>query len=265
MARKPEQQRPQALITGASSGIGAAFARRLARDGYDLVLTARDGQRLATLTAELRRRHHGCYEFVAADLATLSGQVFLAEHLTACERLSLLVNNAGFITLEPFSDTDINRQRAMVELHVLAPQRLVHAALPGMLARRSGGIINVSSVAAFQSGPGNVTYSAGKAFLNTFDDGLRIELAGSGVHVLTLCPGWTRSEIHRRAGYDNSAVPEHAWQTPEQVVQAALRDLHRQRAYCFPNRADRRRIALRRLLPGRLRSVLRRARRMLRG
>lgn len=264
MARK-HKQRPQALITGASSGIGAAFARRLARDGYDLILTARDGQRLATLAAELRRRHRGRYECVAADLATPSGQDLLAEHIAGCARLSLLVNNAGFITLEPFAETDISRQRAMVELHVLAPQRLVHAALPGMLARRRGGIINVSSIAAFQSGPGNVTYSASKAFLNTFDDGLRIELAGSGVHVLTLCPGWTRTEIHRRAGYDNSAVPERAWQRPEQVVRAALRDLRRQRAYCFPNRADRYRIVLRRLLPAWLRATLRRAWRSWRG
>ncbi len=264
MARKANN-RPQALVTGASSGIGAAFAQRLAKEGYDLILTARDGQRLAALAAELRRRHRGRYEFVVADLATPSGQELLAGRIAGCERLSLLVNNAGFITLEPFADTAIARQRAMVELHVLAPQRLIHAALPGMRARRQGGIINVSSIAAFQSGPGNVTYSASKAFLNTFDDGLRIELAGSGVHVLTLCPGWTSTEIHCRAGYDNSAVPEQAWQTPAQVVRAALRDLRRRRAYCFPNRADRRRIMLRRLIPCRLWALLRRARQSLRG
>lgn len=252
----------RALITGASSGIGAAFARRLAADGYDLILTSRDEQRLAALATELRQRHNGSYAVVAADLATPAGQDLLAKKIAHDAHLTLLVNNAGFITLEPFTTTDIARQRAMVELHVLAPQRLVHAVLPAMLARRSGAIINVSSIAAFQSGPGNVSYSASKAFLNTFDDGLRSELAGSGVQVLTLCPGWTRTEIHSRAGYDNSGVPASAWQTPEQVVHAALRALQRRQAYCFPNPGDRRRIALRRLLPDRLRPLLRRVRRL---
>src|SRR5690242_3832766 len=190
--------RPIALITGASSGIGATFGRQLAAQGYDLILVARRIDKLEALAAELRSRHGTAADVVAADLTDDADVARVARRLASAPELALLVNNAGFGTRGLFYEADPALQDAMHRLHVLATERLTRAALPGMIERRRGGIINVSSVAAFVQSPSNVSYCATKAWMNSFTEGLWIELRSirSPVVVQALCPGYTWSEFH---------------------------------------------------------------------
>ncbi|GIV59641.1 MAG: hypothetical protein KatS3mg043_0730 [Rhodothermaceae bacterium] len=185
-----------ALITGASSGIGAGFARRLAERGYNLILVARRADRLAELAEELQTRHGIEAEGLPADLATDEGIRRVEARIVDCDTLDLLVNNAGFGTTGRFAEIDLAPQLAMIHVHVIAPVRLIRAALPGMMARGAGGIINVSSVSAFWPNAGSATYSATKAYLNAFSEALAHELRGTGVTVQALCPGFTRTEFH---------------------------------------------------------------------
>ena len=192
------EKRPLAFVTGASSGIGATFARQLAAEGYDLVLVARRAERLAELAAELRAQHGAAAETLSADLERDEDVARVAGRLAAAENLALLVNNAGFGTKGYFWQTDGARQEAMHRLHVLATVRLTRAALPGMVARGKGGVINVSSVAGFIQSASNVSYCATKAWMNAFTEGLWMELrkSGSPVTVQSLCPGYTYTEFH---------------------------------------------------------------------
>jgi uncharacterized protein len=186
--------RPVALITGASSGIGEAFARKLAARGFDLILVARRAERLAQIARELPAES----TIVVADLTTEEGMHATCQTIGACPWLEILVNNAGFGTLGRFWQTDLAGQEAIHRLHVMAAMRLTHAALTGMTERARGSVINVSSVAAFGQSEGNVSYCATKAWMNSFTEGLAIELrhAGSPVRVQALCPGFTVTEFH---------------------------------------------------------------------
>ena len=170
------ENRPVALITGASAGIGEVFARKLASRGYDLILVARREERLRALAAELPVN----LEPLAADLTTEEGLRATEQAIRNCPRLELLVNNAGFGTLGRFWVADLQGQEQMHKLHVMAMMRLTHAALAAMVPRDRGGVINVSSVAAFGQTEGNVSYCAAKAWANAFTQGLDIELHGAG-------------------------------------------------------------------------------------
>src|SRR5579863_918613 len=194
-----------ALITGASSGIGEAFARKLAARGYDLILVARREERLRTLAASLP----GHAEVLNADLACEAGLAAVERAIHECTRLDLLVNNAGFGTLGRFWEADIGGQVRMHEVHVMATMRLTHAALAGMVPRGRGGVISVSSVAAFGQSPGSVSYCATKAWINSFTEGLDMELRRlrSPVKVQALCPGFTATEFHETLGMDTKAIP----------------------------------------------------------
>src|SRR5579863_3629643 len=194
-----------ALITGASSGIGEAFARKLAARGYDLILVARREERLRTLAASLP----GHAEVLNADLACEAGLAAVERAIRDCAGLELLVNNAGFGTLGRFWEADIAGQARMHEVHVMATMRLTHAALAGMVPRGRGGVISVSSVAAFAQNPGNVSYCATKAWINNFTEGLDTELRklNSPVRVQALCPGFTVTEFHETLGMDTKAIP----------------------------------------------------------
>ena len=187
-----------AVVTGATAGIGREFADQLGAQGYDLLLVARDQRRLAVTAEALTAAHGVAAEPFPADLSRDEDVTLLAERLAASPRLALLVNNAGFGTRGRLAEADIERQEAMLRLHVLAPMRLTRAALPGLLARGDGGVINVSSVAGFIYSAGNVNYCATKAYLTTFSEGLAAELHGTGVLVQALCPGFTRTEFHAR-------------------------------------------------------------------
>lgn len=226
-----------ALITGASSGIGAAFARRLAAEGYDLVLVARREARLAALAAELQQRYPIRAEVLAADLAKPTDVERVEQRLAALSELSLLINNAGFGTAGFFSQSDLARELDMIQVHLTTSLRLSRAALPGLIARRRGAIINVSSSAAFFPTPGAATYCASKSYLNVFSEALQAELAGTGVRVQALCPGFTYTEFHDTPEYkdfDRARIPKFLWMTAEAVVSASLQALGQGQVICIP-------------------------------
>jgi uncharacterized protein len=221
------ETRPLALVTGASAGIGKEFCERLAARGYDLIAVARDGNRLEALKRDLEQRHRTAVEVFPADLTIDTDVSLVAERLTRSPRLALLVNNAGFGTRGTLADASPALQEAMLRLHTMAPMRLSQAALPVLLQNGKGGIINVSSVAAFLYSAGNVNYCATKAYLTTFSEGLAAELVGTGVKVQALCPGFTRSEFHQRMEADVRELPRRMWLSAAHVVESSLRSLER--------------------------------------
>src|SRR3954449_9659299 len=222
-----EATRPLAVITGASAGIGKVFCEKLAARGYDLIVAARNAARLESLRQDLEGRYGVAVEVFPADLTIDTDVSLLAERLTRSPRLALLVNNAGFGTRGKLVDASPALQEAMLRLHVIAPMRLSQAALPVLLANGRGAIVNVSSVASFIYSAGNVNYCATKAYLTTFSEGLAAELAGTGVTVQALCPGFTHSEFHERMKADAGLIPRWMWLSASQVVRSSLRNVRR--------------------------------------
>jgi short-subunit dehydrogenase len=229
--------RPLAAITGASAGIGATFARTLAGRGYDLILIARRADRLEALAAELAKLHGAKSEIVTADLNASADLERVAERLHALPTLDLLINNAGFGVKGMFAAAPYAGQEGMHLLHVMATLRLTHAVLGGMVARRSGAVINVASVAGFLTSPGAVSYGASKGWINAFTEGIWMELRGTGspVRVQALCPGFTYSEFHEVAGMNRDKLaPKSWWCSAEQVVEESLAGLERDKIFVIP-------------------------------
>jgi hypothetical protein len=220
-----------ALVTGASSGIGEVFARKLSGMGYRLLLVARRKERLERLAAELQNA-----DVLTADLALESDLRRIEDRASAEPELEFLINNAGFGVHGAFHETPLESQDRMHRLHVIAIERLTHAALPRMIRRRKGNIINVSSVAGFLASPFNVSYCATKAWINSFTEGLYVELKAihSPVRIQALCPGFIYSEFHDVAGMDRSAIPRSLWMSAEYVVDASLRSLKRDELFVVP-------------------------------
>ncbi len=217
--------RPLALVTGATAGIGKAYAQILAKRGYDLMLVARDGARLSTLAAELATLDAAVTP-VPADLSTDLGLAAVEHAIVAAARLDLLVNNAGFGTRGQIVATPLDMQEQMLRLHVVAVNRLSRAALQFMKPAQRGGIITVASVASFVNGTGNVNYCATKAYQRSYCEGLALECAPYGVRVQALCPGFTYTEFHQRMGDDQqSRAPAWMWLSAEQVVTTSLNQL----------------------------------------
>src|SRR5574341_1532777 len=242
------QSRPLALVTGASAGIGTAFAERLAHDGYDLVVVARSRERLDALAQRLHKEQHSTVEVLPADL-TDSAQLRVVEKFVEDADLDLLVNNAGFGTVGAFAELGVDKEEAEIRLNVVALVRLTRAALPAMIARGRGSIINVSSMAGLQPAPYNATYGATKAFVNSFTEALHEELRRTGVRVQALCPGFTRTEFQERAGVDVSDLPSFMWMQPEGVVAASLAGLRRGEVVCVPGLGNRALAAVTGMIP----------------
>jgi short-subunit dehydrogenase len=235
----PTTRRPVALVTGASSGIGQSFARRLARGGHDLVLVARDASRLEALAKELDAQCSAASEVLSADLTDATQLARVEARLRAEPAIDVLINNAGFGSYGNFHELDVDVEAREVQLNVTALVRLTHAALGPMVARGSGSVLNVASVAAFQPVPGDATYAATKAFVLSFTEAVHEELRGTGVHMTVLAPGFTRTEFQERADYDASNVPGFMWQEADEVVEAALAALAKNRAVCVPGVLNR--------------------------
>jgi len=227
-----------AVITGASSGLGVAFARKLAARGYDLLLVARREDRLRSVAQEIQELYHVRAEILAVDLTDHTGLASAATRIREAADFTLLVNNAGFGTLGYFFDADPHSQEQMHLLHVLATVRLSHAALANLVPRAIAGtgIINVSSVAAYGSSPQSVSYGATKTWMNCFTQGLALELAvkSSPVTVQALCPGFTLTEFHDTLGMDRSRIPASWWMTADVVVEESLRGFGRGKLFVIP-------------------------------
>lgn len=215
--------RPLACVTGASAGLGREFALQLAQRGFDLLLVARDLDRLTALADELSLQHGITATAHQADLSRDEPMRALAERLSKEERLMVLVNNAGFGTKGKLATRPVGEQATMLELHVMAPMLLTRAVVPKMIERREGFVITVASVASFTASMGNVNYCATKAYQRVFMEGLAMELAGTGVKVQALCPGFTHTEFHDRMQIDKSkGIPSWAWLNADRVVRESL-------------------------------------------
>jgi uncharacterized protein len=223
--------RPVALITGPTSGLGAGFARRYAVDGYDLVVVARDAERLECLAAELHDEAGANVEVLVADLAVDTDRAKVADRLAAGVRV--VVNNAGFGTSGEFWTADLAMLQSQLDVNVTAVMQLTHAALPPMLAAHEGTVINVASVAGLLPGRGS-TYSASKAWVIAFSEGLANGLGGTGVGVHALCPGFVHTEFHERAGIDMAKTPSFLWLEVEDVVRECMADVAKGKVVIVP-------------------------------
>ncbi|MDT0443621.1 SDR family NAD(P)-dependent oxidoreductase [Streptomyces johnsoniae] len=222
-----------ALVTGATSGIGAAFARRLARDRHDLVLVARDAQALGHQAAELHDRHGIEAAVLRADLSTDEGIAAVEARLSErAHPVDLLINNAGFGQRGSYLDVPVADELRMLKVHCEAVLRLTSAAAEPMRRRGRGGVVNVASVAAFLP---RGTYGASKAWVVQFTEGAARDLAADGVRLMALCPGFVRTGFHQRAGLGTDNIPGWMWLDADRVVDAALRDLARRRTVCIPD------------------------------
>jgi uncharacterized protein len=220
-----------ALVTGASSGIGEVYARKLSAKGYGLILVARRKDRLAALAEELP----DC-DIIQADLSDAVDLGKIEARIASASNLEFLVNNAGFGVHGEFAQTPVEAQDKMHRLHVIAVERLTHAALQTMIKNQSGSIVNVSSVAGFTATPFNVSYCATKTWINSFTEGLYLELraARSPVRVQALCPGFTHSEFHKSAAMDIRMIPRSLWTSADFVVEESLRGLERNNLFVVP-------------------------------
>jgi short-subunit dehydrogenase len=251
----PPRHWPTALVTGASAGIGRAFAERLASRGSDLVLVARDAGRLEALADELRS-HGRAVEVLPADLTDPVARATVEQRLAEPDGhqapVDLLVNNAGSGTSGAFHELPVDGEEREIELNVVALVRLTHAAVGAMRERRRGAVLNVSSLSAYSPVPNTTTYAATKAFVLSFSHGLRAECRGTGVEVMCLCPGYTHTEFQQRSFRPTEKVPAGAWHTADQVVDWALADLDRGRAVSIPGIHNKTGAVLARLAPGSL-------------
>jgi len=222
----PKMSFRTALVTGASAGLGAAFARALAASGTNLILVARRRERLEELARELGARHGVAVDILAADLASDEGLAAVESAAAGSDSLDLLVNDAGFGGRTGFVKGELADHLRMVRVHVEAPVRLTKAALPGMIGRGRGAVINVSSIAGFSPFSGAM-YSGTKSFLAMFSVNLQSEVRSRGIVLQALCPGMTHTEFHQVAAIDKRVIPAPFWMTADRVVRISLRRLGR--------------------------------------
>jgi short-subunit dehydrogenase len=236
-----DSTRDRALVTGASAGIGEAFAERLARDGYDLILAARRRDRLEAIAERLAKETGAGIEVFSLDLSEASDLAKLEERAVSDDRLTHLINNAGFGAYRPFVELDPGVAEDLIDVHVTATVRLTRAVLPGLIARGRGAIVNVASLLAFSGTlpadplPQRAVYAAAKSFMVTFTQTLAGELTGTGVRAMVCCPGVVKTEFHEVQGMDLSHVPR---MSSEDIVTATLAGLELGEVVCVPALED---------------------------
>ncbi|CAN5492595.1 SDR family oxidoreductase [soil metagenome] len=239
-----------ALVTGAYSGIGAAFSRRLAAEGRDLVLVARTTERLDEIAAQLRDRYLITVEVLTADLATDAGCAAVVARIGQVDKpIETLINNAGIGLYQGFGRAPLADEERLLDVNVRAVLRLTHAAVNAMRPRGRGEIVNISSVAGFMPRGAAVTYAAAKAWVTSFSEGVALSLAGSGVSVSAICPGFTHTEIHQRADTDMSHLPKWMWLEADLVVAQGLADARAGKPVSIPSRRYKAIVLLTRLAP----------------
>lgn len=251
--------RRAALVTGASAGIGAAFARHLAAQGYDLLLVARRADRLHELAADLRRTHVGRCEVFAADLADPTTPAALMNHAAHIDMpIDVLINNAGLSSGTTFSQTPWESAAAEIQLMVSAPTELAHRVIPGMKQREWGRIVNLSSMTAVIPPGEGLLYTGIKAYVLGMSQSLDMELKPHGIHVTALCPGFTHTEFHDVMGTRDAAdqLPSLLWQQPEDVVREGYRAVMAGKPICIPGVVNKLTAAALRPLPLRLQYIL---------
>lgn len=227
----------KAIITGATSGLGASFARKLASLGYDLVLTGRRKEILEISAEELSRQYGIEVQVILAELADPKDLKAVVDAVKGRDDIEFLINNAGFGINTLFGESPIENETDMVKVHVLAPLELIHAVVPGMIKRGRGSIINVSSLAAFMPLLRNASYAGTKSFLNLFSESIHMELADKGIRVQSLCPGFTRTQFHERLEMEPGEweiLQRFYWMEPEAVVEYALKCLGKKQVICIP-------------------------------
>ena len=225
-----------ALITGATSGIGEAFARKFASEGYNLIITGRREEKLNLLATKLKNEFHVNVDTIIIELSDLEKVDMMIERIKD-KFISVLVNNAGFGTKDLFINEDFEVQQQMVNVHVLCSMKLIYALLPRMVENDNGLIINLSSQSAFLPIKRNATYSGTKAFLKVFSEVIHLETMNTNVKIQVLCPGFVRSDFHEKMGSTRSKKNKGIfvrWMTPEQVVNISLRDIKKDKLVCKP-------------------------------
>lgn len=243
--------RQTALITGATSGIGAEYARRLAADGHNLIITGRREEKIHALANELTQSngsHVEVYIVELSDPVQLDGFIEKIKD----RDIDLLVNNAGFGTTGLFHREPFDHYEKMVSAHILAHMKITYIILPKMIEKGSGTVINVSSSGAFLPSPKTVTYSGTKAFWVAFTESLHLELEGTGVQVQVVCPGLTKTDMHVRLGIPEEVAADWGpfkWISPQEVVECSMRCLKKKKVLCLPGRLNKMQIFMRRLVP----------------
>jgi len=245
------KNKPTALITGATSGIGAEYARRLASDGYNLIITGRREAKIRALADELSNAYGSDVEVILVELSDFAQVDDLIENIKD-QDIHLLVNNAGFGTIKFFSNEPFELYEKMIHVHILAHMKIIYAILPQMIENGKGTIINISSAGAFLPSPKTVVYSGTKAFLVAFTESLHMELEGTGVQVQVVCPGLTKTDMHVRLGIPEDRIINWGlfqWISPQEVVECSLRCLKKKKVLCLPGRLNKMQVFMRRLVP----------------
>lgn len=243
---------PFAVITGASSGLGAAFANRLAARGYDLLLTGRREDKLQALCLKLEQQHPIQCRYLCGDLADQKARQALVQEVTLLPRLDALINNAGYSEDGRFGDVDWSKHQALMDVHIQTTTQLAHAALPNLLAHQ-GILVNVASVASWMPTPHSALYGPTKAYLRSFSESLGLAYHSKGLKVLALCPGYTVTEFHEKLGLDPNTFYQsrglmRAW-SAEAVVERAFKDMDKGRLVSIMGWNYRFIVALLRLIP----------------
>ena len=245
------KEKKTALITGATSGIGAEYARRFAREGYDLIVTGRREEKIKALADELSRENNVNVEVILIELSNTEQVDNFLEGIKDKD-IDVLINNAGFGTSQFFHKEPLQIQEDIVAVNILCTMKLTYAILPKMVKKGNGTIVNVSSMGAFMSTPNEATYVGTKAFLRAFSEALYFELIGTGVKIQAVCPGLTKTDMPIRLGIPEDQQVDRGpftWITPQQVVDASLKDLEKNKVICFPEKLNGFQLFLRYLMP----------------